>query len=140
MASRIFPKCREQMWQGGINAASGNVKAVIVDTAQYTYSATHEFLSDIPAGARLGTTANLANKSFTNGVFDADDPPAIAGGIAQSGEAIVHYIDTGNAATSRLLVYTDSAQNAALPLPATGADILLQWDNGANKIAALNES
>jgi hypothetical protein len=119
MAPVIYPKCKEQMWQGGINAASGNVKAVLVNVSgagtTYTYSAAHEFLSDVPSGARIATTANLGSKTFTDGAFNAADSvfTAAAGDIA---EAVIFYIDTGSAATSRLLIYNDSSLDLPVPI------------------------
>lgn len=121
MASVVYPKCKEQLWQGGINLASANVKCVLVDLADYTYSAAHEFLSDVPAGARVATSGNLASKTFTGGVFDAADFAFSAASGDQS-EALIYYIDTGSAATSRLLVYVDSF-SAGMPVTPNGGDI-----------------
>jgi hypothetical protein len=134
MANAIYPKTLEQMWQGGINAASGNVKAVLVDLADYTYSAAHQFLSDVPAGARVATSPNLANKTFTNGVFDADDTtfPGVTGDQA---EAIITYIDTGTPTTSRLLTFADSG--TGLPVTPNSGDIDLEWNaNGIGRLGS----
>jgi hypothetical protein len=134
MASAIYPKAKEQMLQGGINLASSNVKAVLVDAADYTYSAAHEFLSDVPAAARVATSGNFASKTFPDGVFDAADA-VFASATGDQSEAVVFYIDTGTATTSRLIAYIDTG--TGLPVTPNGADINLVWDNGANRIFKL---
>jgi hypothetical protein len=120
MASVIYPKCKEAMWQGLIDASGGNVKCILVDTADYTYSASHEFLSDVPAGAREETSGNLASKTFTNGTFDCADF-SFSAAAGDPCEALIYYIDTGNAATSRLLVYVDSG--TGLPVTLNGGTV-----------------
>jgi hypothetical protein len=137
VASSWYPKYKEAILTGAANsnASSGNVKAVLVDLADYTYSATHEFLSDVGAPARVATSGNFANKTFTNGLFDADDI-TFTGVTGDQSEAIVIYIDTGTAATSRLMLFIDTASSGLPVTPNSGA-INIVWDNGSNKIAQL---
>lgn len=106
MAAAIYPKAKEAAVQGGMGL-TGNVKIVLIDTAAYTYSAAHDFLDDIPAGARIAISGNLANKTFVNGTFDADNI-SIAGVSGATVEAIAYYVDTGVEATSRLIFYDDT--------------------------------
>lgn len=111
------------------------VKAVLVDTADYSVDlATHEFLSDIPSGARENTSAALSSKTFTGGVFDAADA-VFSAETGDTSEALVLVIDTGSEGTSRLVAYIDSA--TGLPLTPNGADVNLVWDSGSNKIFKL---
>ena len=104
--NRIYPKFKEQALQGGVNLASGNIKAVLVDLADYTYSDAHEFLSDVAVAGRVATSGNLASKTFTNGVFDTADF-SFANAVGDPSEAIILYIDTGAPATSRLIYFND---------------------------------
>lgn len=127
MANALYPKAKEQMLQGGINLSTGNVKCVIVDLGAYTYSGAHEFLSDIPSGARLATTGNLASKTFTNGLFDADNPSLTDPGGGATGEALVIYIDTGSAATSRLIAFFDTGVTG-LPMTLDGTNDTVQFN------------
>lgn len=123
MANTIYPKYKEAIIGGGANVdlAAGNVKAVLVDDADYTYSVAHEFLDDIPAGARVATSANLGTKSVTDGAFDAANFTftSVSGDVA---EALVIYIDTGSEATSRLVAYLDTG-HTGLPVTPNGGDI-----------------
>jgi hypothetical protein len=136
MANAIYPKYKEAVLQSATNSSmsSGTVKVALVDTGVYTYSSSHEFFSSV-SSAVIGIPQVLSNKSFTNGVFDADDAlfPSVTGNTA---EALVIFIDTGTAGTSRLVVYQDTGVTG-LPVQPNGGDINLVFDNGANKIFAL---
>ncbi|WP_203310510.1 hypothetical protein [Sphingomonas beigongshangi] len=138
MANKLYPKYKQALLTAGVNLVTGTVKAQLVDTSAYTYSDTHQFLSDVPAAARYGTAATLANKTVVNGVFDADDAlftsvPAGSTGTTDKEEAIVLYLDTGTAGTSQLIYYIDSA--TGLPVTPNGGNIVASWD--ANGIFAL---
>lgn len=114
---------------------SGTVKCFAIDTANYTYSDAHEFLSDVGGSARVGTAVTLASKSVTSGVFDAADITFSGWSSAPSVEALIIVVDTGIEATSPLAAYIDTA--TGLPLDALETEVPVAWDNGANKIFAL---
>jgi phage tail sheath gpL-like len=135
MANALYAKGRESFLKGEISWSADNIKTVLVDTATYSVDlANHQFLSDIPAGERVATSANLTNKTTVAGVADADDVTYTAVSGDQS-EALVIYQDTGTPSTSRLIAYIDSA--TGLPVTPNGGDIQVQWDNGASKIFKL---
>lgn len=136
MVNAMYDKGREAFGNAGINWGTGtggdNIKAVLVDTGQYTLAiATHANLSDIPAGARIATSPNFAGKANVAGVLDANDITfsAVTGVNA---EALVIIKDTGTAGTSTLIAFIDTA--TGLPVQPNGGDITVTWDNGANKI------
>lgn len=135
MANALYDKGREGFLDGSIDWDTDNIKAVLVDTADYTVNlSTHDNLDDIPSGARVATSGNLASKTVTAGVADAADITfsAVTGDPC---EAIVLYKDTGVESTSRLIAYIDTA--TGMPVTPNGGDITVQWDNGANKIFKL---
>lgn len=134
MANAIYPKWKEGLMQASANTAlTGTLKAALVDAGTYTYSASHQFYSSV-SGVQ-GTPVALANKTYTNGVLDADDLTwTSVSGV--SAEAIILYIDTGSAATSPLVAYLDTGYTG-LPVTPNGGNITVVWDNGANKIFAL---
>lgn len=122
MSNALYPKWKEALIGGSANAAlSGTVKIVLIDTADYTYSAAHDFLDDVPAGARVGTPQPLGSKTYTNGTFDAADPtfPLVTG---DQSEAVIIYIDTGTEGTSRLVAYLDTGI-VGIPVTPSGGDI-----------------
>jgi hypothetical protein len=125
MANAIYPKWREAVIQASANSSlGGTVKAALVDTGTYTYSSAHEFLSSL--SGRVGTDQTLGTKTYTNGTFDAANSTwtAVSGATV---EAIVLYIDTGVAGTSRLVAYLDTGYTG-LPVTPNGGDITVTWD------------
>lgn len=135
MANSLYGLGRQKILEGGIAILTDDIKVVLVDTATYAVNIdVDEFLSDIAVGERVATSANLTSKASTLGVFDAADVTFSSVSGDQS-EALVIYKDTGNAATSPLIAYIDSA--TGLPVTLNGTDVPVTWDNGANKIFKL---
>lgn len=135
MANAIYPRYKQALIEGGsnISLSSGNVKVICVDAADYTYSATHDFLDDVPSLARVATSANLTSKTTTDGVFDAADV-TLSGVTGDQFEALIFFIDTGVESTSRLVAYIDTGWTG-LPATPNGGDITLQFN--ASGILAL---
>lgn len=126
MANALYAKGRESFLKGEISWSADNIKTVLVDTATYTVDlANHQFLSDIPAGERVATSANLTAKTTTAGTADAADVTFSSVSGDQS-EALVVYQDSGAEGTSRLIAYIDTA--SGLPVTPNGGDISVQWD------------
>lgn len=115
----------EALWTqpANSNASTGTVKAALVDTGVYTYSAAHEFYSSV--SGVVGAPVAITAKTFTNGYFDGADVtfPAVSGSTA---EALIVFIDTGTASTSRLIAYIDTA--TGLPVTPNGSDINVSWN------------
>lgn len=135
MANALYDLGRQGFLDGSIDWDTNDVRAILVDTGAYTVNlATHQFLSDVAAGARIAVSGALAGKSVTAGVADASDVTftAVSGATV---EAIVIYQHTGVEATSRLIAYIDTA--TGLPVTPNGGDINVVWDNGASKIFKL---
>lgn len=121
MANSLYAKYKEKALSGTVDLTSTTLKLVLIDTTLYTRNlSTHEFLSDIPSGARVATTSALASKTVTAGAFDSADPSFIAVTGAVSGQ-LAMYKDTGSAATSPLICNYDTATN--LPVTPNGGDI-----------------
>lgn len=126
----VYPKFKEAALSGGVDLLSNTLKCVLIDSADYTYSAAHQYLSDVPAAARVGVPQTLGTKSVTNGVFDAANV-TFPGATGDPTEQALIYIYTGDESTSRLVVLTPVA---AIP---NSGDLTVQWDDGVNKIFAL---
>ena len=141
MTNLLYDKYREAQLSGtgavswGTGSGGDTIKAVLVDTGAYTLNAaTHQFLSDVPAGARISTSPAFNGKTVVAGVADANDItfPAVVG---PNCEALVIIKDTGSPATSPVIAYIDSA--TGLPVTPNGGDVGVTWDNGANRIFKL---
>lgn len=121
------------------NNTGGTLKVQLIDTALYTFSQSDNFFDDIAAGAKIGTATALANPAIvttTAGTVavDADDL-TISNVSGATVEALVIFKDTGVASTSPLILYIDTA--TSLPFTPNGGDVLLAWDAGNSRIAAL---
>lgn len=135
MANALYDLGRQAFLDGDIDWAANDIKVYLIDVADYTVNlATDQFANIIAGAAKVATSGNLAGKSSTNGVADANDFsfPTVTGDPC---EALVIWQDTGNQATSRLIAYIDTA--TGLPVTPNGNDIDVVWDNGANKIFKL---
>jgi len=141
MANALWDPGREGFLDNTIGSGM-KWRAYLIDTGAYTFSAAHKFLSSIAAGARIaGPSPVLANKTVTNGVFDADDV-TITGvtGVSVEAVALVKAAATDGAAddadtAQRLVAWIDTA--TGLPFTPNGGDVILSWDNGALRIFKL---
>lgn len=126
MANALYPLWKEALLQGSSDSAlTGTVKVALLDAGTYTYSASHQFLSSLTGV--VGTAQTIgATKTYANGVFDGADVTftAVTGNTV---EAIVIYIDTGTASTSRLVAYIDTGVTG-LPVTPNGGDISVSWN------------
>jgi hypothetical protein len=123
MANRAYKPFKVLLLKGDIDLENDTIKAALIDTADYTFDQAHDFLNDASAGI-VGAPQTLANKTFTDGVFNADDVtfPTVSGDPC---EAVILYKDTGNPATSPLIAYIDTA--TGLPVTPNGGNVAVQW-------------
>ena len=54
MASAVYPKAKELFMGGNLDLVNDTIKAILVDTADYTYNSGHDFLDDVAAVAIVG--------------------------------------------------------------------------------------
>lgn len=138
MANALYDFGRDSFARKQIDWVNDDIRLVLVDTADYTVDlATHQHLDDVPAAARVHTSAaSLANKTTDGaGVCDADDI-TLSSVSGDEAEALVLYLHTGTETTSILIAYIDSA-GGSLPVIPNGTNIDIQWDEGSNKIFKL---
>lgn len=130
MANALYPKWKEALITGAADSAlngSGTtgVYAALVDTDTYTYSASHQYYSDL--SGIVGTPVEIgATKTYTNGVLDGADVTftAVSGATA---EALVIYVRNSGANTTwRLAAYIDS-DVTGLPVTPNSGDINITW-------------
>jgi len=133
MANALYPKAKEAFLLGLIDVSSDTITIALVDTGEYTYSATHQYRSNV-SNTAVVSTATLGSKTAVNGVFDADDATfnSVTGANC---EALIIYQNTGDNSTSRLIAYIDSA--TGLPILPNGGDITVAFSSGSNKIFSL---
>lgn len=133
MANALYPLWKLQLYSFTANNSLANpsvVKVALIDTANYTYSDTHQFYSSVPGAAVVGTPQTIGSKTFNvvSGapVFDGADVTytTVTGA---SVEALIIYIDTGTAGTSPLVAYIDAGVTG-LPVTPNGGNINIVWN------------
>ena len=133
MANALYSKAKEAFLNGSINMVANTITIALIDTGVYTYSASHQYRNEVSNSAVISSTT-LANKTITNGVFDADDA-TFSSVTGANCEALLIFQDTGIQTTSRLIAYIDSA--TGLPILPNGGDISVAFSSGSSKIFAL---
>ena len=135
MANTLYSSGREKFARGNLDWVNAPIKAILVDTGTYTPNfTTDDNRNKIPLGAIIAGPVGLTDKSANGGACDANDIrfEKVSG---VSIEGIVLYHDTGDAMTDTLIAYIDTA--TGLPITPNGGDIIVNWDDGANKIFRL---
>jgi hypothetical protein len=125
MASAVYPPAIITIMSGGIDLSSLDVKAVLLDTAVYTYDAGHDMYSDL-SGVVATETGALASKTIGvvgTGVFDAANGTVTAA-TGTHAEACATFIDRGGVATADNLL---SFNELSSPVTPNGGDITLSW-------------
>lgn len=132
MANAVQATAKKLFLDGDIDLLADTIKVYLLDLADYTYSASHAFLSDIPAGARVAS-ATLGSKTTTAGTFDAADTTftSVTGDVS---EALALVKDTGVEATSPYIAFIDTGVSG-FPVTPVGTNILTTWN--ASGIIAL---
>ena len=126
MANALYPRWKQALLEfTADNDLDGQTVKVALVTAGYTYSGANQYYSSVSASV-VGTPQTLGNKTFTDGVFDADDVTFLAVSGSQV-VSLVIYIDTGNPATSPLVAFIDSGVTN-LPVTPNGGDITITWN------------
>jgi hypothetical protein len=125
MANALYPKTKAKMMNAGLNLASVSVKAMLVET-NYVYSASHQFLSDVPSAYQIAISPALTGVTIgaSDASFRSNSPllPAVTGSSAgEQAHAIILFHDTGTPGTSDLIAYIDTGVTG-LPFVPSGAD------------------
>lgn len=120
--NKNYPEGRKHFGNGDINWLSNTIKIAAL-TGAYTYSAAHEFVSDL-AGIVARSNA-IGSKTNVGGILSGANDlfPALTGAMFLY---LVIYKDTGVDATSPLLYYIDTGTN--LPTTPNGIDLYVQAD------------
>lgn len=103
-----------------------SIRAILGDAADYTVNlATHDFLDDVPSGARVAVSGGLGGATFTDGVFDTNDFSWTAVTGDQSEQVILYNHDGAGAgadAARQLIEFLDTGITG-MPVTPNGGDI-----------------
>ena len=131
MANALYPLWKQEILKGTtnnlLNSAEGDtgVFCALIDTGTYTYSAAHQFYSDL--SGVVGTDQEILSKTQATGTFDGTDLTfsAVTGDTC---EALVLYRKNAGANTTwPLIAYIDTGVTG-LPVTPNGGNITITWD------------
>lgn len=123
MATQHYPKYLQAQLEKASDAVAwltDDIRAILIDTADYTYNAAHDFLDDVAAASREEVSGALGSKTSTDGTADCADWTwsATTGDVC---EAIIIYKHTGTDSTARLIAYIDNWTGLPVTL---GTDVI----------------
>jgi hypothetical protein len=105
MASQLYPKGAAHILglATKVDLIADNIKILFYAGA---FNAAHEFVSDLTGGSIIARSGNLAGKTVTGGVFDANDI-TITGVSGAAFTHVIAYKDSGSDASSPLVPIFD---------------------------------
>ena len=131
MADQAYNIFRRLLGSAGIDYVAHDIRCFCIDTTQYSFDITHEYLSDIPVGARVASGLLTGKVIDTNGAWDAA-PLVLSTVTGATFQCLIFVKDTGVAGTSPLLARIDSYSN--LPTTPNSGDITITFPTDSNKI------
>lgn len=130
MANAFYSSYRTLLGGAGLDLTTADLRVVLVDLADYTYSAAHDFLDDVIAGARVAVSGTLGSVTFGSvaaGVLDAANVTLSAVTGDQSEALILYAHDGGADSARRLICYLDTGITG-IPVTPNGGDITITWN------------
>lgn len=131
MANSAYNAGRVAFAKAQLNWETATIKALLIDTAYYTFDANHANLAAVNVSARVATQTLTNKVVLSTGACDADDT-VFANVSGPTIEAVILYVDTGVESTSTLIAYLDTV--TGLPFQPVGLSVTLTWDSGVNAI------
>lgn len=141
----LYNLARQKFAQGVINWNSDDIRAILVSASYTPNQDTHEWLSDISSGNRIGSAVALTNKTSVLGVLDADDVTftSVPGGtdvwavalykhnVSESAAALIAYLD----GRFRLTIAASTTNQAAFTV-----DLLLHAVGNGSQLTRISGS
>lgn len=125
MANEVYPKAKEGMLTGDVDVMGETVRLQMFDD-DVVYDETDEFLSNV-TGTAVGAAVEITNKDVANGQFTGDTS-AFTPPNGHTVIALIVFIDTGLASSSRVLAFLDTKDDTTpISIPTTGGSMLLHW-------------
>lgn len=123
MANALYDTFKEGLLNKEFDLDTDIIKATLIDSADYTFSAAHDFYGgatpDVAAGAKVSESAQLGSPTITNGTFDTADFTwsSVTGDVS---EAIILWDDS--ITDDRLVAFYDTGMTG-MPVTPNGGDI-----------------
>lgn len=120
----VYPEAIEAIGTGLVDLATDDIRVVLVKSS-YTYNAAHDFLDDLGANT-LGTAQQITGRTMSGRNLSTSLPSVTFTAVTtgQTVNAVVYYIHTGTAGTSRLIAYVDTqADTTPFSITTNGGDV-----------------
>lgn len=134
MSNQLFDKGREGLLDNTIDMTTDIRVALIKST--YVFDNTDQYVSDMGAVLNGSSTA-LQNKTYTNGVFDADDISLTATDAVECNALLIFEHKGASNTNWHVIAYIDTPQSGLPFTPTAGQTVNIEWDSGSNKIFKL---
>jgi len=125
MANALYNPFKQQLLDNStaLDLDSDTIKASLIDSADYTFSAAHDEYSggstDVPTAAKVAESGALGSLTCTNGTFDTADFSWTTVSGDQS-EAVILWDDT--VTNDRLMAFYDTSITG-MPVTPNGGNI-----------------
>jgi hypothetical protein len=120
LANALYPKFKQALLNKEHDMDTDAMQAALIDTGAYTYAGSHvSYTTDVPSGAKIAVSPNLASPTIVDGVFDTADFTWAAATGATS-EAIIIFNNTH--ASKGMAAFYDTGM-AGMPVTPNGANI-----------------
>lgn len=123
MANALYNTFKEGLLDKLFDMNTDTIKATLIDSADYTYSASHDEYSggatDVATAAKVAESSALGSPTIASGVFDTADFTwsAVSGDVS---EAIILWDDT--LTNDRLVAFYDTGMTG-MPVTPNGGNI-----------------
>lgn len=123
MANALYDTYKEGLLGGVFDMDTNDIRATLIDLADYTFSAAHDFYGggspDVAAAAKVAESGQLAGPTIADGVFDTDDFTwsSVTG---DESEGIIVWDNT--ITDDRLCLFYDTGMTG-MPVTPNGGDI-----------------
>lgn len=123
--NQLYNSARQKFLRGQLDWNSSDIRLLLVD-AQYTFNASHQFLSNVPLNGRIAS-ADVPNESSANGYARGGSAKFTGLPTSEQVRGAILYRDTGVEGTSDLVGYFD--QIVGFPFtPQAGMTYFVAYD------------
>lgn len=113
--------------RGNVDFLADDIRAVLIDEADYTFSQAHQDLADVAGAAIVGTATALGTKTISDAAVVDSATVTLSSVTGDRTEAVLLYKHTGTAATSTLIAYYTNVEVEVTP---NGNNISILTPNG----------
>lgn len=122
MANALYPLFKQALLNKEHDLNTDDIRALLVDAADYSYNSAHNFLDDVASGGIVAASSTLGSPTIAVGLFDTADFSwtAVTGDQA---EQVILYNHTGGSDAARGLIAFYDTGITGMPVTPNGGDI-----------------